>query len=95
MLGATEMKEAGMPKQYGTVKSVGLNGLIQRLIGHEGRETRADLARHFNVDRSTIGRWLEELEANGIFYNEDERRRLWIDRSRYFAFISLSRDESV
>lgn len=84
-----------MPKMGDMPKSIGLNELIQRLLGNKGRETRKELSRHFKVAPSTIGRWLDSLSAQGIHYEEDEQRRVWIDRSRYFAFINLTRDESI
>jgi len=67
----------------------------RRLLADRGRETRADLSRHFNVDRATIGRWIVSLESMGYAVEEDEQRRLYIDRKRYFTHLNLSRDESV
>lgn len=78
-------------------KSEGLDALrIYLLAQPGGRPLRqADLARHFGVNRSTIGRWLASLEANGVPILWDEQKRVAIDRKRYFTHLSLSRYESI
>lgn len=79
----------------GEFKAQGLDEMRRLLLADRGRETRADLSRRFNVDRATIGRWILSLETMGYAVEEDERRRLYIDRRRYFTHLNLSRDESV
>ena len=84
-----------MPPSKGEFKAQGLDEMRRRLLADRGRETRADLSRHFSVDRATIGRWIVSLESMGYAVEEDEQRRLFIDRKRYFTHLHLSRDESV
>lgn len=84
-----------MPLSRGEFKAQGLDEMRRRLLADHGRETRAALSRHFNVDRATIGRWIVSLESMGYTVEEDEQRRLYIDRRRYFTHLNLSRDESV
>lgn len=83
-----------MPATKGYVKSQGLVELRRRLMGTRGRATRGELAKQLNVDKSTISRWLTELESHGVQVNEDEQRRLWID-PEHFTDLSLTRDESI
>lgn len=56
---------------------------------------QAALARRFNVNRATIGRWIQSLEGTGFPIIWDERKRVAIDRNRYFTNLSLSRHESI
>jgi CRISPR-associated endonuclease/helicase Cas3 len=84
-----------MPLSRGEFKAQGLDEMRRLLLADRGRETRADLSRRFDVDRATIGRWIVSLESMGYAVEEDEQRRLYIDRRRYFTHLSLSRDESV
>lgn len=84
-----------MPPSRGEFKAQGLDEMRRRLLADRGRETRAELSRYFNVDRATIGRWIVSLESMGYTVEEDEQRRLYIDRRRYFTHLNLSRDESV
>lgn len=78
-------------------KAEGLDALRLYLLAQpRGTSLRqADLARHLGVDRSTAGRWLVSLEANGVPILWDEQKRVAIDRKRYFTNLSLSRHESV
>src|SRR4051812_33109170 len=84
-----------MPLSRGEFKAQGLDEMRRLLLADRGRSTRADLSRRFKVDRATIGRWIVSLESMGYAVEEDEQRRLYIDRRRYFTHLSLSRDESV
>lgn len=79
----------------GEFKAQGLDEMRRLLLADRGRETRAALSRRFNVDKATIGRWITSLETMGFAVEEDEQRRLYIDRRRYFTHLHLSRDESV
>jgi CRISPR-associated endonuclease/helicase Cas3 len=56
---------------------------------------QADLARYFGIDRSTVGRWIMSLEANGVPILWDEQKRVAIDRKRYITHLSLSRHETI
>lgn len=76
-------------------KAEGLEELKRYLLVERERVTKAELARRIGVDRSTIGRWIETMEAMGIPIEHDEQRRVFIDRNRYFTHLSLTRDESV
>ncbi|MFP4440162.1 MAG: helix-turn-helix transcriptional regulator [Chloroflexaceae bacterium] len=76
-------------------KAEGLEALKRYLLVERERVTKAELARRIGVDRATIGRWIETMIAVGIPVEHDERRRVYIDRSRYFTHLSLTRDESV
>lgn len=78
-------------------KSEGLDALRLYLLAQPGGTSirQADLARHFAVNRSTIGRWLISLEANDVPIIWDEQKRVAIDRQRYFTHLSLSRYESI
>src|SRR5437660_1205250 len=66
-----------MPFSKGEFKAQGLDEMRRHLLADHGRETRADLARRFNVDRATIGRWIVSLETMGYAVEEDEQRRLY------------------
>jgi CRISPR-associated endonuclease/helicase Cas3 len=76
-------------------KYQGLEELKLYLLGDQGHATRAELARRFGVHRGTITRWVESLESIGYVVDEDEHRRLFIDRRRYPTHLQLSRQESV
>lgn len=78
-------------------KSEGLDALRLYLLAQpSGASLRqVDIARHFAVDRSTIGRWIASLELNGVPILWDEQKRVSIDRKHYFTHLRLSRHESV
>jgi predicted DNA-binding transcriptional regulator YafY len=78
-------------------KSEGLDALRLYLLAQPGGGSlrQAELARHFAVNKSTIGRWIASLEANGVPILWDEQKRVAIDRKRYFTHLSLSRYESI
>lgn len=78
-------------------KSEGLDALRLYLLAQpRGVSVRqSDLARHFAVNRSTIGRWIESLEATEVPVRFDEQKRVSIDRGQYITHLRLSRHESV
>lgn len=86
-----------MSQSKSEFKSEGLDALRLYLLAQpSGSPLRqADLARHFGIDRSTIGRWIVSLEANGVPILWDEQKRVAIDRKRYITHISLSRHETI
>jgi predicted DNA-binding transcriptional regulator YafY len=78
-------------------KSEGMDALRLYLLAQPRGVSlqQAALARHFGIDRSTVGRWIASLEANGVPILWDEQKRVAIDRSRYFMHLRLTRHEST
>ncbi|MEN9934316.1 MAG: hypothetical protein RLZZ387_895 [Chloroflexota bacterium] len=76
-------------------KSEGLDALRIHLLAQATPVRQADLARHFGVNRSTIGRWLISLEANDVPILWDEQKRVAIDRKQYVTHLRLTRHESI
>lgn len=76
-------------------KAEGIEALKRYLLVERERVTKAELARRIGVNRSTIGHWIETMEAMGIPIEHDAQRRVSIDRRRYFTHLNLTRNESV
>jgi len=76
-------------------KAEGLDALRIYLLAQPVASRQADLARRFGVNRSTIGRWIDSLEATGFPLQWDEQKRVSINRGRYFTHLSLARHESI
>jgi len=78
-------------------KAEGLDALRLYLLAQpkEHKLRQSDLARHFGVDRSTIGRWIVSLEANHVPIVWDEQKCVSIDRQHYMTHLRLTRHESI
>lgn len=84
-----------MTKSKAEFKSEGLDALRIYLLAQPEAVRQSDLARHFGVNRSTIGRWLVSLEANNVPLLWDEQKRVAIDRKQYITHLRLTRHESI
>ncbi len=68
---------------------------LEALILSSSGIKRAEIARRFNVDPSTITRDIDELSLMDVPVQEDDDNYLFIDKSSYLNNIRFTRNEAV
>jgi CRISPR-associated endonuclease/helicase Cas3 len=76
-----------------TNKATRLLQIETLLLAHPEGLTQAEIARRLGVNRSTVHRYLPDLEAFCVYETDDGR--LAIDRDRYLADVRLTLHESM